>query len=227
LFGEYDGKMIATLKRRFLRVLDSKHWVRKQGFEGDEYLAEAIEWLLLKSKIKTVIETGTKRAATTARFATLACRVITIEHNINLRGEIEKRLRDLTNVIVHYGDSAEVLRDRVLPGESEPVLFYLDAHTGPEINTLRRELEVIGNFPAGAKSVFVIHDMEVPEKSFGHNNYKYEDVVDLLKRINPEHFYFYNQRVDGLKRGVLFVGPPQIMRDFEQEYLVRPAGSFE
>ncbi|UCC94820.1 MAG: hypothetical protein JSW40_08410 [Candidatus Omnitrophota bacterium] len=184
---------------------------REGGFEGDEYLAEEIADLIRRMSIKTTVETGTGYGRTTARLAKMADKVYTVEKDVGKRRKIERRLGKLTNVKYFFGDSATVLRERILSGISPPVLFYLDAHQMGNIATLLNELQAISEFPEYKNSAIVIHDFYVPDKNFWHNGYRYEQIVDLLMKINPGHRYYYNTKASGAYRGVIFICPKEVL----------------
>lgn len=172
--------------------------------------------LVQMAKVTTIVETGTKRAATAVKLVSLVPNFYTIELNEKLSSDIERRLRSYPQANVIYGDSAKSL-EALLPDLNAPVLFYLDAHSGDEIGTLRDELAVISKFPILMESsILVIHDICVPNMPFGHNNYSYIDIKPLLDEINPEHGYCYNYKAGGLKRGVLFVGPKKVINMIER-----------
>ena len=194
-----------TLRRRLFPSPLAK--ARHRGFEGDEYLAREVQKLIERWQLQVIVETGTKRAATTARLANMAGAVYTIEHNQDFLPAIERRLRKYPSVKVLLGDSAEQLSTEILPSLDQPALFYLDAHNGPESATLQKELDALATWPLAVSSAYVIHDVRVPSKDFGHNGYRYEDLEPKITKMIPRHHHYYNQQVAGAARGVLFIEP--------------------
>ena len=75
----------------------------------------------------TFVETGTYRGDTLALIAPLVRRAISIELDPTLAELARHRFRSQPNVDIRTGDSAAVLPE-VVPGLSEPALFWLDGH---------------------------------------------------------------------------------------------------
>jgi hypothetical protein len=109
------------------------------------------------------VETGTFRGDTACAQAMYFAKVHTIELDPLLAEKARKRFADHPRVVVHEGDSAEVLA-RLADSIAEPAVFYLDAHwSGGETARgdpaedgcpILRELQVLGRRPY-ADVVFV------------------------------------------------------------------------
>jgi len=188
-------------------VQEKEQRSRENGFEGDEYLAREVASILSRMKIETVIETGTEYGRTAARLSAMASCVYTVEINEENKSEIKKLLDKLPNVRYFFGDSISLLREKIMPAAKPPVLFFLDAHCLGSIETLRKELQVIAEFPAYKNSAIVIHDFFVPGKKFGNDGFKWEQISGLVMKINQEYIHYYNRIAGGRCRGVVFICP--------------------
>lgn len=210
--------MADTLLGALSNIFSRKAFIRRRGFEGDRVLLAAFRWFSKECGYKCVVETGTKRGDTTTVLAEIFDVVFSIEKDRNLAPLLERRLAHLKHVSVAYGDSSKVLKEQVLPSLSYPVMFFLDAHDGPEIETLMGELEVMMEVGIPKGSLIVIHDVYVPGKPFGHNDYRLSEMSYQLNQINGDYKTCYNHDAVGLKRGVLFFGPKDVINRFQTEF---------
>lgn len=186
-----------------------------EGFEGDTFMAYKVKSLIEQFGITWAIETGTYRGATTKRLAEMVLAVDTIEiDNDNYR--ISKEfLSNNTNVEQHLGSSEkkliEILSD-LHHGNSNPILFYLDAHFNSYCPLLD-ELRVISN--QVLNPVIVIHDFQVPgHPELGYDEYNgqpftWDWIKESIEKIYGVDGYNieYNSEATGAKRGVIFITP--------------------
>ena len=104
---------------------------------------EIVDVLRQHGRIRTCIETGTYRGASTELLAARFDRVITIEASPTLAKASERRLARFPGVQVIHGDSVEVL-PAVLAKLDQPALFWLDSHyCGSETYGLHHQCPVI------------------------------------------------------------------------------------
>ena len=193
---------------RLLDTLNPRWYTRKLGFEGDLRLRKTIGYLASKYQLRVAVETGTRRGYTARQLARTFDRVTTIEHNAELAPEIDHTLRKDANVTVLFSDSAQALLAQVFPALNEPALFYLDAHTGAEVDTLSNELRALAEFAHRDRSVLVIHDFMVPGSGLGHNGYTLELLEPLLRDINKRFIFKFHRHAGSLgQRGALFALP--------------------
>lgn len=181
------------------------------GYEGDSYIHLELEKLCKKFKIKTIIETGAFRGATTKRLSNLAESVSTIEINPDNFEYSTIELATFRNVTLFEGDSAIIL-PFVLEDihRDTPILFFLDAHWESH-NPLLEELETIADYKL--KPVIVIHDFKVPGRNdLGFDSYAGQDYdfnwikesIDRIYGVNG-YDYHYNDQAEGAKRGVIYI----------------------
>lgn len=181
------------------------------GFEGDDILADKFQDIISTHKIKTVVETGTYRGATTKRLATMAKKVLTIESNMDNYRVAQGVLAECTNVTMIAGSSADLLPYAINRIEGK-TLFFLDAHWGDN-NPLLHELAIIKEYDL--KPIIVIHDFMVPNHPelgydvYGKIIYRWEYIKEAIEAIYGPKGYMvkYNDKANGAKRGVIFIYP--------------------
>ena len=202
-------------------------------FNGDRYIGEEIQKLVKKFGIQTIIETGTWAGHTTVELAKYSPHTITVDPTQEHFEEDTLRLFEQNNIGVLQADSSIVLADllsnRIAVSRKDhnlvvahPVLLYLDSHGGSQsgetswnVNPLTEELEAIAKSVTKGDCVIVIHDFKVPGKEWGYNGGNWgkgweplsiELVSPFLEKIYPKGYhYYYNEKVEGACRGVLFV----------------------
>jgi hypothetical protein len=77
--------------------------------------------------LRTFVETGTHVGETSAWAGEQFDHVATVESYEPLFEHLRARFKDRPNVALHFGNSAEILRE-IVSGLREPALFWLDAH---------------------------------------------------------------------------------------------------
>lgn len=87
---------------------------------------EFLRQYISAEEYKIAIETGSLKGDSSFLMSKIFEKVHTIEINELLFKLVEKRFKD-TNVITHFGNSAELL-PKIIETIDKPVLFYLDAH---------------------------------------------------------------------------------------------------
>ena len=138
-------------------------------FNGDSHLAAEFRRLVKQHRIKSIIETGTYKGATTRELSKMVESVYTIESNEKFLRIAAKNLKDCANVKLFHGSSPHILR-KILPGIKTPALFFLDAHwerNWPILDELK-EIARAGGF---SKSVIIIHDFYVPGTDLKYDTY--------------------------------------------------------
>ena len=182
-----------------------------KGFEGDEILAQYIQALVKKHKVKTIIETGTYLGGTTVRFAEMADLVITIESNPEYQSKsYQERLQKFPNIWSILAHSQNCLWE-VIQKVSDPLLFFLDAHWENHCPLLDEMAHIA---KAGIKPVIVIHDFYNPDKpDFGFDTYNgqrldFAFIADAVSDIyGDDYTATYNTHAEGAQRGVIFIEP--------------------
>lgn len=184
-----------------------------KGFEGDSILESKIKSVIESYGVKTVIETGTFKGGTTAKFCNMAHLVITFENNLEYYKEASARLNKMDNLIMIRGESQRyldhVLKDNIL--DLGMCLFFLDAHWYDHCPLLD-ELNIIAQNKL--KPVIVIHDFKVPGTDLGFDTYKgraldWSYIEDAVRRVygNGGFKYEYNEEAEGARRGVIIIYP--------------------
>ena len=196
-------------------------------FNGDHYIGEEIQKLVVRFKVQTIIETGTWSAHSTREFAKLAPKVFTIdathEHLIGEFGPEAVAELEADNVGVILGDSSQLLPPLLGSQQTKyPALFYLDAHgggaNGSNVNPLLEELDAIGREAACRdRCVICIHDFLVPGETWGYNGgdwgrgfepLSYGLIAEKLPIIYPAgHGSYYNRKAAGCQRGIIYIHP--------------------
>lgn len=145
--------------------------------------------------ITIAVETGTYQTETTKCLAFLFDHVHTIELQESLCMQARQLLADDPNVVVHLGNSSEIL-PQILPHFSASrTLFYLDAHWY-SYWPLLDELQAI-SVTHKDNCIIVIDDIKVPDRpEIPYDIYKtdecsYEYVKDMLSKVYSSHIYFY------------------------------------
>ncbi len=169
------------------RILDE--WIAsgKQIPPPHEVKQEVVRKFQEDFAIKTLVETGTFRGemvyAQRNRFNT----IISIELSEQLHLTAVKRLKDLKNVTLIRGDSAEVL-EKVVGELREPAIFWLDGHYSGfetakgDLNTpINKEMNII--LGSEQKHILLIDDARL---FTGENDYpaiqQIRDKVDSIKK---------------------------------------------
>jgi hypothetical protein len=141
---------------------------------------------------RAIVETGTHRGTTTEFFSKLSIPVHSVEIQPRLHAYSRIRLRAHHNVVLHLGDSADVLRmlahDSTFPNQR--VFFYLDAHSWDNNPPLDEELALVfGNW---SEAVVMIDDFAVPGDSYGYLDMgpgRCLDEAALQEQLHVPRFY--------------------------------------
>jgi hypothetical protein len=200
--------------------------IKHVPFNGDTYIGPEIRKLITRWGIKSIIETGMWSAHTTREFIKMCPKVITIDptwdHLFEEFGPTA--INDLIKLGIKpiKGDSSKCLTSVIDDYAEAPILFYLDAHGGGEnnsnVNPFLEELDQIsGSDRCKDTCVIAIHDFQVPGKDFGYNGgdwgkgwepLSYTLIRDYLSKIYTKGYnYHYNEKADGLCRGIIYIYP--------------------
>ena len=128
--------------------------------------AEGWQELLTMRNLDTVVETGTYRAVNTIKMSGIFKEVHSIELSDILHAEAIEKCKDLDNVTLHHGNSAEVIKTLQF---DRPVYYFLDAHwcvTKPAVTAngtfpLWEELDFIAQRPHS--DVIIVDDVHAFE----------------------------------------------------------------
>jgi hypothetical protein len=181
-------------------------------FSGDKYLAETFLTLRDLFNIKTVIETGTYKGATTLWLNEHFEDVHTTEIDERLYPELRKTFKG-TNIKLWCAGSEEALPEILAYISDKQPLIFIDAHWYK--NPVLAELKAIAE--AGIKPIIAIHDFKVPNYSeFGYDTYPQQGITYEWQWIEKHiesiygkggYEYFYNEKAEGDKRGCVFIYP--------------------
>lgn len=187
------------------------------AFENDTHLQNDLAKLIEHLAVNVVVETGTGFGGSANAF----CAMPPVKLVITMDIEQKFSPGDLSGSVLFYcGDSRERLKD-ALPiatvYKDHPVLFFLDAHTSIETDAcpLNDEIGIIADFyathPDAALPIIVVHDCQVPGKTFGFDTYSdgpicYENLKAQIEKVYPRgHVKRFNDFAVGGDRGVLFL----------------------
>lgn len=187
------------------------------AFQTEALNADVIaqqEFINLQQKhhLTTAIETGTCLGYTTAFLAKFYQVVKTVEINENyLSIAKQNRLDAYLNIETNLGSSADLM-PQLLKGCDNKTFVFLDAHW-QNFCPLQAELQAIAK--AGIEPVIAIHDFVVPncpELGFDSTNgqpFTFEWLKPSFDAIygQDNYHYYYNQKAEGAKRGIIYVEP--------------------
>jgi hypothetical protein len=184
-------------------------------FEGSAHIESIVLGLFRKYGIRTFVETGTQRGATSLWASNHIPNVITIEADKAYFEEAKKALAG-SGVTQLFGDSAKVLRSLEFK-KGERVFFFLDAHGcniggTPLISELWAIQRAICAYEI--KAVIGIHDAQVPGRpELGYDVYENASLdaafiqSALIGNGFGEWIIGYNSVADGAARGFCYVVP--------------------
>lgn len=184
------------------------------GFEGDHHIAAKIQQLIKEFDINWVIETGTYKAGTTLRLASMCEMVSTIEINAEFYKQAEKRIAGKDNITLYYGDSVAALPLLLKATMDKNILFFLDAHWAQL--PLLAELEIIAEHKKRHGNIVIaIHDFKVPgHPELGFDTYsnvtlEWEYIKASVEKIYGKEGYAiqYNSEAAGARRGIIYIRP--------------------
>ncbi len=208
-----------------------------RAFSGDKYLGEDFRKLVKKFNIKNIVETGTSRGDTTKEFSKMVKNIYTIESVKKTYISSKETLKEFKNVNVYYGSSPDVLRKILPSikgntlffldahwGNYWPILDELREIS--KIPTLSESVLVIHDFYVPEKDFgfdsyyYSESPLELFLKKgigfFGRllkmnliekQKLDYGFIKEDLDKINANYKYRYNSKVEGSKRGVIFIYP--------------------
>lgn len=186
------------------------------GFEGDTIMRDKIRSIIENNGIKTVVETGTYKGATTRWLAQWADKVYTFESNEANFDIAKSTLSGCDNVCMSNIDSVDGLQtldEHGLLNSKEKVFFFLDAHW-QENNPLLDELKVISEM--NIIPFISIHDFKVPDSDLGFDSYNGQDyewswIVKSIEKIYGKDGYTieYNSAAIGARQGIIYLYPKQ------------------
>ncbi len=146
------------------------------------------------SYLKIAVETGTHRGDTTKLLSDSFDKVYSIEKYFNNNWYGDKSLLDLYEIIqsekpninIKLGDSIDHLKLILNKYPSEPIMFLLDAHNGPDgadmgsNGPIKQELEIIRDNSNNTNHVIIIDDWV--DFSTIHSELK-----SIIMDINPSY----------------------------------------
>jgi|SRR5579872_5014525 len=190
-FGKMDVAGIPGYNSLDLEALAQEY----TPFNGAIELGTYFNYLKNTFHIDTAIETGTWQGATTAFLGYLFKEVRTMEINVEAFQNALVNLRPYSNIVVHYGNSPDILR-QILPSfKGKRVLFYLDAHWF-DYWPLPDELQLISKTHRD-NCIIVIDDFKVPGRidipydSCAQGEYSYECIKSHLDKVYSNYYYYY------------------------------------
>lgn len=208
-----------------------------EPFNGDSFLMKEFEKIVKKFRIKNIVETGTFMGDTTKEFSKMVDNVYTIESNREFYVSAKHNLNNAKNVKVFFGSSPLILNRILLTlkgntlffldahwGNYWPILDELKEIS--KIPSLRNSVIVIHDFYVPDKDfgfdsyyysnsnlelflkkaigfIGKIFKMKLIEKQ----KLDYDFIRNSIHRINPSFKYYYNSKVEGARRGVIFIHP--------------------
>jgi len=177
-----------------------------KGFEGDSILEQEVRNLVSKHKINLILETGSMVGFTAKKFSQMA-----ETHSCEMKeSNFKQAVVNSPDTQFYLMSSPDFLRQMLALNKDKTILCYLDAH-GPHTTPIIEELEVIA--ASGVKPVIVIHDFVNPnDKTMGFDSYQgqsytLEWLMPYLEKIYRKVNYYFNERAEGARRGVLFLEP--------------------
>lgn len=154
-----------------------------------------VEYIEKYSPKTVFVETGTHLGDTIEEMKGLFDELHSIEINQQLFENAVKRFDGDVNVTIWNGDSPDIL-PQILNNTTEQITFWLDGHASGPLkggkyggSPLVNELECIKNHVRNDHVIF-IDDVRL----FGNlewDGLQKEDVLDLLKEINPKYNIIY------------------------------------
>lgn len=190
----------------------------EKGALEDKKLYEEFSNLIKTFNINKIIETGTYLGWSTKIMCTFGVPVESVEINTEFFNYAKSNLH-YENLRLHNSSSIDFLNNMEVQ-ENENYLFFIDSHWDPEPLPLLEELEAIHK--KGIKPVIIIHDFFVPDENgkakFGYDKYGdqtlcLEFIHTQLNKIYGSYEFYYNQEIDCVNSGVIFIYPKQIIND--------------
>ncbi len=136
--------------------------------------------VLLKSGIRTLVETGTFKGDMIAAMQPHCSEIYSIELNQKLHEDAKRRFQKDHSVKLFQGDSGEILGD-VIQDITTPIVFWLDGHysagetSKADLDTpIIKEIDHIAAHPLAKEHVLLIDDARCFD---GTNDYPKEDAL--------------------------------------------------
>jgi hypothetical protein len=177
-------------------------------FNGQSFRQRIFLDLAAHLPFNAIVETGTFLGTTTAFFTKTGVPVYSVEANPRFYGYASMRFRRQRHLVhLHEGDSRRFLKHlaQLQDFPTSNVFFYLDAHWEEDL-PLKEELEVIVS--EWCDAVVMIDDFQVPETSYGYDDYGPGKALTLTYLKSLQHsqlFTFFPtigaEQETGRKRG--------------------------
>lgn len=128
---------LLNIKQEYILKKRFKEWVKNNSFIPPPHYIKQLVIINYQKKTKynTLIETGTFRGDMVAANIERFKKIISIELSDELFINVKRRFSKNPNVILHQGDSGNILAD-ILKGINEPAIFWLDGHYSAGITAL-------------------------------------------------------------------------------------------
>lgn len=123
---------VFRIKQRNSKTRQEKiyeNWISKNKPKPVPHIVKqkAVEEYQLKSKLKTMVETGTFLGDMVYSQKDNFDKLISIELDYHLFTDVKKKLRHIKNIEIIHGDSGIVLKE-IVPKLNQQCLFWLDGH---------------------------------------------------------------------------------------------------
>lgn len=203
--------------------MSNKNINQTTSFNRDINVFNTVDFLIRKTGINCIVETGTWSANTTRVLAEKYpdIEIYTIEIMQNLYEMSRKTLFPFKNVKCYLGSSEKVLAELLPRLEGKKILFYLDAHWY-DYWPIKDELSLIGKYYRD-NSLTVIDDIFVPNRNFQCDSYKgnklsLEYIQNEMSEAYSDPFYFFNDK-SNLPRivGKIYIFPKSWLSYFADE----------
>lgn len=177
---------------------------------SDSIFVNRLDQIIKDYSIEAVVETGVNEGKSTVCFAAMVNKVYAIDNDqecLAAAANLIQRL-NITNVELILGNSPDVLKEFTFP---ERTVYFLDAHW----DDYWPLLDEIAAIPRNS-GIIIIHDILVPDKSFGWgfgpddtkgDILTYGYVKDALTAWSPNHVLEYNTEAHGIGRGIAYLFP--------------------
>lgn len=191
--GKMDVSCIPGYKSLDLTAVAEEY----SPFNGAIELCPFFSYLHNTFHLDTAIETGTGTGETTAFLGFLFDKVHTTDIDIPTFQNALSALQPHSNIVVHYGDSPDILRQLLPQKTNHRILFYLDAHSDSLSKwPLLEELEIISKTHQD-HCILVINDIKVPGRTdipyytAGGHECSYSYLKPQLEKIFSGYVCYY------------------------------------
>lgn len=158
------------------------------------YLKQETMKLYATPDTRTFVEAGTYLGETVAQAVQsgLFDTIYSIELSSQLARAAKEKFRSVNNVEIIEGDSSVVF-PALLKFIEGRAMFWLDAHwskgftaLGPKVSSVTDELEALAHHPVKNHTI-MIDDMRYMTLDEGYFGATKDQLIELIKRINPEY----------------------------------------